>query len=70
VSEAEVLHAIESITDETGFPPDAEELAAALEVSTQQIHSALMQAKRRGDVRYDADSQRLLLTDQWLQRQR
>jgi hypothetical protein len=56
VYEKRVLDAIETITAETGYPPDAEELAAALGVSPRQIHSALMSAKRRGDVRYAADA--------------
>ena len=53
MNEARVLEAIRTITAETGYPPDADELAAALGVSTRQILSALMGAKRRGVVSYD-----------------
>jgi DNA-directed RNA polymerase specialized sigma subunit len=50
-----VLDAIINISVETGYPPAAEELAAALDATTRQVHSALLAAKRRGAVRYDDD---------------
>ncbi len=61
MTEARVMDAIRTIATETGYPPDADELAAALDVTTRQVHSALMGAKRRGAVRYD-EAGRLVLT--------
>lgn len=55
MNETRALAAIRTITEETGFPPDPDELAAALAATTKQVHSALLSAKRSGLIRYDED---------------
>jgi Sigma-70 region 3 len=53
ITEQRVLDALDTIFRETGYPPAAQELAAALGCSTKQVRSALASAREL--IRYPDD---------------